>query len=147
MIIAIGADHGGYEYKEYIKEKFAEKVSFIDCGAYELNTEDDYVDFAFAVAEAVSTKKADRGIFVCRTGVGASIAMNKVKGIFCGLAESKKDVELASKKNHINCLTFGADNVCKRNVCSLVETFLTTEKEGGRHQRRVDKIADYEKNK
>ena len=147
MKVAIGADHGGFLYKEMIKEKFGKDNTIIDMGAFSHNPDDDYVDFSLAVAEAVASKKADRGIFVCRTGVGASISMNKVVGVYCGLAESKEDCLLARKKNNINCLTFGADNVSKRKVCELVKTFLMTEFEGGRHQRRVDKIKDYENKK
>ena len=147
MIIAIGADHGGYLYKEMIKEKFGKNHTFLDMGAHQFDAQDDYVDFSIAVGQAVASKKADCGIFVCRTGVGASIAMNKIKGVFCGLAESKKDCLLARKKNNINCLTFGADNVSKIKVSGIVETFLTTEFEGGRHQRRVDKIKEYENKK
>jgi len=88
MIIAIGADHGGYLYKEYIKENL-NGVDFLDVGAKTLNGEDDYTDFSFAVAEAVNSGLADLGIMICRTGVGAVIAMNKVYGIRAGVCESK----------------------------------------------------------
>ena len=147
MVVAIGSDHGGYLYKELIKEKYGKELTFYDLGAHELDPADDYVDFSIAVAEAVASGKAERGIFICRTGVGASIAMNKVQKVFCGLAEGKTDCLLARKKNNINCLTFGADNVSKRKALAIVKTFLTTEFEGGRHQRRVDKIKKYESKK
>ena len=105
--VAIGCDHGGYEYKNYLI-KSVDGVEFVDVGSFELNPDDDYTEFAFKVAEEVSNNNVDRGILICRTGVGASIAMNKVKGVLAGLCEGIEDVKLARKKNNINCLTFGA---------------------------------------
>lgn len=145
MIVAIGADHGGFEYKQYIKETAKGIDGFVDCGAFEFNAEDSYVDFAIKVAETVRAKKADLGVFICRTGVGASIVMNKVPSVYCGLAENIKSVKLARQKNNINCLTFGADNVSKEKAVKIVETFIKSCFEGGRHQKRVDAIKLYEK--
>ena len=143
MVVAIGADHGGYEYKEYIKSYFKD-IEFIDVGAKRCDPEDDYTVFSFKVAEQVQNCKADKGIMICRTGVGAVIAMNKVKGIRAGVLETTKGVVLARKKNNINCLSFGADNIDKTLAVKIVELFLSTEFEGGRHQRCIDQITQYE---
>ena len=142
--VAIGCDHGGYEYKNYLI-KSVDGVEFVDVGSFEFNPDDDYTEFSFKVAEEVSKGTADRGILICRTGVGASIAMNKVKGVLAGLCEGIEDVKLARKKNNINCLTFGADNISKEEAVKIVKAFIETEFEGGRHKRRVDSILAYEK--
>ena len=143
MKIAIGADHGGFSLKEYIKQKL-NGIEVVDCGAYKECPADDYTDFSFAVAECVQSKKADYGIMICRTGVGAVVAMNKVKGIRAGVCESENSVTLARKKNDINCLSFGADNIDNTLALKIVNIFLNTPFEGGRHKRRVDKISAYE---
>lgn len=145
MIIAIGADHGGFLYKEYIKENL-EGVDFLDVGAETLNGEDDYTDFSFAVAEAVKSGKANLGIMICRTGVGAVIAMNKICGVRAGVCESENSVLLARHKNDINCLSFGADNITKEEALKISKLFITEQFEGGRHLRRVNKIMQYEEN-
>ncbi len=142
--VAIGSDHGGFEYKKHIIEN-VKGIDFVDVGSYTLNPEDDYTEFAFKIAEEVSSGNASRGILICRTGVGASIAMNKVKGVLAGLCEGVKDVQLARKKNNINCLTFGADNISKKEAVKIVNAFIEAEFEGGRHKRRVDSILAYEK--
>ena len=144
MKIAIGSDHGGFKYKEYLMEK-VKGVEFVDVGAFELNPEDDYTDFSFKIADMVSKGEVDRGIMICRTGVGAIIAMNKVNGVLAGLCEGVRDVVLARKKNNINCLSFGADNIHKTKAKAITESFILTSFEGGRHERRVNKILAYEK--
>jgi ribose 5-phosphate isomerase B len=144
MKIAIGSDHGGFEYKKYLMEK-VKGIEFVDVGAYELNPEDDYTDFSFKIAEMVSSGEVERGIMICRTGVGAIIAMNKVKGVLAGLCEGVPDVALAREKNNINCLSFGADNISKAKAKAITEAFILTSFEGGRHERRVNKILAYEK--
>ena len=82
---------------------------------------------------------------VCRTGVGAVIAMNKVKGVLAGLCEGVEDVVIARHKNNVNCLAFGADNISKTMAVKIVKSFIEEPFEGGRHKRRVDKILGYEK--
>lgn len=144
MKIAIGSDHGGFEYKNYLISKFFD-IEFVDVGSYELNPDDDYTDFSFKIAEKVASGEADKGIMICRTGVGAIIAMNKVKGVLAGLCEGVPDVVLARKKNNINCLAFGADNISKSKAKAIIEAFISTQFEGGRHERRVEKILAYEK--
>lgn len=143
MKIAIGADHGAFLYKEEIKKHFKD-IEFVDCGALQLNPEDDYTDFSFRVAELVASGQAEKGIMLCRTGVGAVIAMNKVEGIRAGVCESVESVTLARKKNNINCLSFGADNVKLKNGYKIIDKFINQEFEGGRHARRIEKIQKYE---
>lgn len=144
MIVAIGADHGGFNHKEAIKKNFSNSIKFIDVGAKALDLNDDYPEFSFKVAELVKSGQADFGIMLCRTGAGAVIAMNKVLGIRAGVFETIKGAKLARSKNNANILSFGADNVTVEKSFKLVETFLTTEFSGGRHQRRLEVIADYE---
>lgn len=143
MVVSIGADHGGFLHKEYIKTKFP-NIKFIDAGAFDIDEADDYTKFSFAVAEDVASGRADFGVMICRTGVGAVIAMNKVTGVRAGLCERVIDCEIARQKNNINVLSFGADNVCKKRAVRIVETFLSTKFDGGRHKRRMDDIAAYE---
>lgn len=145
MKIAIGADHGGFLYKEEIKKKFAGKYDFIDVGALEENPKDDYTTFSFAVGEKVSSGEADFGIMICRTGVGAVIALNKINGIRAGVLESVNGVELARSKNNINVLSFGADNITLSKAKKIVDKFLTTGFDGGRHSKRLEDIAEYER--
>lgn len=143
MKVAIGSDHGGFEYKNYIMKNIKD-VEFVDVGCFELNPDDDYTDFSFKVAEEVSNGKTEFGILICRTGVGATIAMNKVNGVLAGLCERVEDVVIARKKNNINCLSFGADNISKDQALQVVKKFINSPFEGGRHKRRVDKILAYE---
>lgn len=144
MKIVIGADHGGYNYKEEIKKHFMAKYEFIDVGAYKLDAKDDYTEFSFKVGEEVQNGNAEYGIMICRTGVGAVIALNKMKGIRAGVLENQEGVKLARKKNNINVLSFGADNVTLSEAIQIVELFLTTKFEGGRHKKRIQDIVDYE---
>ena len=144
MVIAIGADHGGFLYKDYIK-KTVKNVQFIDVGADKLDEADDYTDFSFKVAELVASKKADYAVIICRTGVGSVIAMNKVHGIRAGLCETVEDCHIARAKNNINAVSFGADNICKKRAVRIVNELISTSFDGGRHKRRVDKIMEYER--
>ena len=143
MIIAIGADHGGFSYKEKIKEYFSD-IKFVDVGAKKLDPKDDYTTFSFKVGESVKENKADLGIMICRTGVGAVIALNKIKGIRAGVLESEEGVILARKKNNINVLSFGADNITEEEAIKIVKLFISTEFEGGRHKKRLEDIKKYE---
>jgi len=144
MKIAIGADHGGYEYKKKIIEKLSSKHNFIDVGALEYDESDDYTKYSFLVGEGVASKAADVGIMICRTGVGAVIALNKIKGIRAGVLETEKGVYLARAKNNINVLSFGADNIKLSKALKIIDIFLSTNFEGGRHQKRLEDIANYE---
>ena len=143
-MISIASDHGGFALKEEIKELLTSKgLEVEDFGCY--NTDScDYPDFAEAAARAVSSGKCEKGIVVCTTGIGVSITANKVKGIRCALCSDAFSAEMTRRHNDSNMLAIGAGVVGKNLALRIVETFLDTELEGGRHQRRVDKITAIE---
>ncbi len=145
MKIAIGSDHRGYEAKERIKAVIDELGhTVIDRGAKSRES-CDYPDLAFAVAGDVAQGRADRGILLCGTGLGMSIAANKVAGIRAALCHDELTTQLARRHNDANILCLPADLVGDALMRSMVETWLDTEFEGGRHERRVNKIREYEK--
>jgi len=145
MVIVIGADHGGVDYKNRIVEEFSKKgIEFKDVGSYEIDPKDNYAEISIRVGEAVQKGEASFGIMICRTGVGAVIMLNKMKGIRAGVLESVESVYLARAKNNINVLSFGADNIKLRTAYKIIDKFLTTEFEGGRHSERLGVIAEYE---
>jgi ribose 5-phosphate isomerase B len=145
MKIAIGADHRGFELKERIKQRLHDlHHESVDVGTGS-EASVDYTDFAIAAAELVAAGAADRGILICGSGAGMSIAANKVTGIRAALAVSPEGARLARAHNDANVLALGAwqqDDVAR--VLEIVEAFIATEFEGGRHARRVDKIREYE---
>ena len=139
-MIAIGADHAGYEYKEKIKELLkSKKIEVRDFGTYSSESTD-YPDFAHEVAKMVSSGNAEYGILVCGTGIGMSIVANKHKGIRASNVESAMGARYARSHNNANILAIGARLTPWDRVMEIVKVFLTTPFEGGRHQRRVDKI-------
>jgi len=148
MKIAIGADHRGFALKERIKQFLrARGDDVIDVGTTG-DTSVDYTDFAIAAAENVARGDADRGVLICGSGAGMSIAANKVKGVRAALAVSPDGARLTRAHNDANVLALGAwqdDNV--EHVLAIVDAFLSTEFEGGRHARRVEKIRAYEEHK
>ena len=140
MIIAIGCDHGGYQRKEEVKEhleSLGHKV--IDCGTNSLDS-CDYPIFGRQVAELVSEGKANYGIVICTSGEGIMMAANKVKGVRCGLGYNDEVSSLMRQHNNANVISFGAKFMNKEEVLRRVDIFLTTEFEGGRHERRVNLI-------
>ena len=145
MKVSIGADHGGVLYKEKIKEYFKDKVEFIDVGSYEIISDDNYAEISLRVGEQVKNGTAEYGIMICRTGVGAVIALNKIQGIRAGLLETIDGIKLARSKNNINVLSFGADNRSVKKAIKIVDIFVNTAFEGGGHEARLKVIADYEK--
>ena len=147
MKIAIGADHAGFALKEGLRDALhAKGLEIVDFGTHS-NQSTDYPDYASAVAGAVSKDEADRGILVCSTGVGMSMAANKVDGVRAALAFNADEVALTRRHNDANVLTLGARYNSLEQASDLVDVFLNTPFEGGRHQRRVDKIADLERSK
>lgn len=144
MKISIGCDHGGYALKEHIKAYLEEKGhELLDCGTY--STEScDYPDFGRAAAQAVADGKCERGIVICTTGIGISIAANKVKGVRCALCTETWTAEMTRRHNNSNVLAMGAGVVGPNLAKEIVKTFLATDFEGGRHQRRVDKMMEIE---
>lgn len=137
MKIALASDHGGFELKEKIEEHLQQQgVEVVDLGCH---TEEsvDYPDYGKACGEAVVRGDAERGIVVCGTGIGISIAANKVKGIRCALCTSLFMAEMARKHNNANVLALGGRILETELALSIVDVWLSTEFEGGRHQRRV----------
>jgi ribose 5-phosphate isomerase B len=143
--IVVGADHRGFRLKEAIERRLREQgVDVVDVGTGD-EASVDYTDFAIAAAERVARGEAERGILVCGSGAGMSIAANKVKGVRAALAVSPEGARLARAHNDANVLALGAwQEGDEDQVLAIVETFLSTEFEGGRHARRVDKIRAYE---
>lgn len=140
MKIAIGCDHAGFELKEYIKEVLKEKnIEVIDLGTNSTDSVD-YPDYGHAVGEKVRDKKADCGVAICGTGIGISIACNKVKGIRCALCSEPLSAEFARRHNDANVLALGGRLIGKEMAKKILEVFLNTEFEGGRHERRIKKI-------
>ena len=144
-MIALGCDHGGYALKEHIKTYLEGKgLSYKDFGTFSTDS-CDYPVFGRAAAEAVASGECDRGIVICTTGIGISITANKVKGVRCALCSEPLSAEMTRRHNDANMLAMGAGMVGKNMAERIVDTFLATAFEGGRHQRRVDLITDMEK--
>ena len=140
MKIAVACDHGGLALKyvllEYLKKNGYEIMDFGTCTAESC----DYPDFVLPAAEAVASGECERGILVCSTGIGVSIAANKVKGIRCAHCHDTYSAKYTRLHNDANMLAFGQKIIGDGLMLEIVETFLNTEFEGGRHQRRIDKI-------
>ena len=140
MQIAIGSDHAGFELKEKLKtrlEALGHEVT--DCGCPSLESVD-YPDIGAAVGREVSDHRAERGIVVCGTGIGISIAANKVPGVRAALVHDRFTAEMSRMHNNANVLALGARTLDERHAQELMELWLETEFEGGRHERRVGKI-------
>ena len=147
MKIAIGADHAGFVLKEELRKALQDKgLEVVDVGTNSADSTD-YPDYAGAVAHQVADGSADRGILVCHTGVGMSIAANKVDGVRAALAFDEDEVRLTRAHNNANVLTLGAKYTSLEKSMSLIDVFLKTEFEGGRHDRRVGKIHALEQEK
>lgn len=148
MKIVIGADHRGFKLKELIKRHLRERGFGVADVGTDGETSVDYTDFAIAAAEQVGNHEADRGVLVCGSGAGMSIAANKVDGVRAALAVSADAARLSRAHNDANVLALGAwQEGDDANVLAIVDAFLDTEFEGGRHARRVEKIREYEERK
>ena len=140
MKIAIGSDHAGFDYKEHLRQKFTEQgFELTDFGAYSTDSAD-YPDFAHPVAQSVEDGKADFGILICGSGNGVCITANKHKGVRAALCWNNDLAALARQHNNANVICIPARFVDMETAVSMALTFLRTEFEGGRHQRRVEKI-------
>jgi ribose 5-phosphate isomerase B len=145
MRIAIGADHAGFVLKEKLRQRLAgEGHEVVDFGAGSAES-CDYPDFAQPVARDVARGRADRGILVCSTGIGMAIAANKVTGVRAAPAVSDDEVKMTREHNDANVLTIGARYLDEQRAMDMVRIFLDTAFTGGRHARRVAKIAQIEK--
>ena len=144
MKIALGCDHGGLELKEKVKAHLEQRgFEILDCGTYSTDS-CDYPDFGAAAARAVAKGDCERGIVICTTGIGISIAANKVKGIRCALLSDLMSARMTRQHNDTNMMALGAAVVGPMLALQIVDTWLDTEFEGGRHQRRVDKLSALE---
>lgn len=146
MKVTIGSDHGGYNLKEEIKSLLQEmQIEFNDVGTYQAEAID-YPEVSSKVAKSVLQGEADKGIIVCGTGIGVSIAANKFKGIRAALCNDVFSAQMAAEHNNANIITLGERVVGAGLAKMIVKTWLTTEFAGGRHERRVNQITDLEKN-
>ena len=140
MKISLGCDHGGYALKEHIKAYLESKGhEVVDCGTYSTDS-CDYPIFGEAAARKVQSGECERGIVICTTGIGISIAANKIKGIRCAHCADCLEAEKTRRHNDANMMAIGAGFTGKNMAERMVEVFLTTEFEGGRHERRVNKM-------
>ena len=145
MNIALGADHAGFALKQQIADALRQAGHQVLDQGTSSTASTDYPDYAAAVGQAVASGAAERGILVCSTGVGMSIAANKIPGVRAALAVSPEEVELTRQHNDANVLSLGAKYTGADAANQLVKLFLETGFEGGRHQRRVDKISQLER--
>jgi ribose 5-phosphate isomerase B len=143
MKIAIASDHGGYELKEYLKGHLAKRgVEVLDLGT-DSEESADYPVFGRACGEAVVSGRADRGVVCCGTGIGISIAANKVRGVRCAVCANAFMAEMCARHNDANVIALGGRVLGKEEAAEFVDLWLDTPFEGGgRHQRRVDALND-----
>lgn len=140
MKIALASDHGGFELKETVKKHLLERnIEVVDLGTNSTESVD-YPAYGTLCGETVVAGKADAGIVVCGTGIGISIAANKVKGVRCGLCTSVEMAHLTKQHNNANVLALGGRTTEPKLALEIVDEWLDTEFEGGRHQRRVDML-------
>ncbi len=144
MKIALGSDHAGFELKETVKRLLSSQDIQVDDRGTHSAESVDYPDFARLVGEEVARQQADFGILVCGTGIGMSMSANKVAGIRAAKVDTEFEAEMARAHNNANVLCLGARVTDAATAQKLVRKFLETRFEGGRHQRRVDKVMSIE---
>ncbi len=145
MKIAIGADHAGFPLKEKIKQVLQAQGAEVHDEGTNSGESVDYPDYARKVGEEVSRRQADWGILVCGSGIGMAIAANKVPGVRAANVSSDLEAQLSREHNDANVLTLGARILDEPTALKIVDKWLHTAFAGGRHQRRVDKIAELER--
>lgn len=142
MTVALGCDHGGFALKEKIIEYLTVKsVAYQDFGCFDTQS-CDYPEFARKAARAVASGECDRGVVVCTTGIGVSIVANKVPGVRCALCHEPWSAQMTRRHNDANMLALGAAVTGEGLALEILERFLGTEFEGGRHARRVGQIEE-----
>ncbi|HKZ22590.1 MAG TPA: ribose 5-phosphate isomerase B [candidate division Zixibacteria bacterium] len=145
MKVVVGADHAGFEVKEKVKNYLKRKgIEVEDVGTFSKDSVD-YPDYAFQVASKVSEKKVDFGVLVCKSGIGMSIAANKFKNVRAALVFTPEMAKLARSHNDANVLSLSGEFTKEEEVYKILDTWLATNFEGGRHERRVGKISKIEK--
>lgn len=147
MKIFIGADHRGFKLKNKIAVLLKKRGhTVLDVGTYDEEVSCDYPPLAFDVARRVAKTKGSRGILVCMTGIGHSIAANKIPGAYAALCYNQQAAQLSRQHNDANILILGSKFVPARNISKIVNVWLAAKFEGGRHLRRVNQIKAIEKN-
>ena len=148
MKIAIASDHGAFELKQKIAEYLNDKkdIKVFDLGTNNENISVDYPDYAGKVAKAIINKEVERGIIMCGTGIGISIAANKYKGIRAALCHNTYTAQMSREHNNANILAFGGRTTGIEIAKAMVDVWLTASYKGGRHQNRIDKIHKPEEN-
>ena len=147
MKVSLGADHRGFQVKERIKAFLVELGhEAIDCGTDSIKP-CDYPDIAYPTAKAVADGKAEMGILLCGSGIGMSIAANKVRGVRAALCHDEVSVDLARRHNNAKVLCLSADGLNEKQMVKVIRIFLDTPFDGGRHERRVNKVMDIEAGK
>ncbi len=142
MKIVVGSDHAAYELKEAIKEKLiSEGHEVIDVGCDSTESVD-YPKYGHAVGRAVASGEAERGIAVCGSGIGISIACNKVPGIRAALCTSVEMAEMCRRHNNANVVCMGARMISQELAFDIIDTWMTTDFEAGKHLRRINEIED-----
>lgn len=144
MKIALSSDHGGFRLKEAIKKDLVEKGYEVEDFGSTSTDSCDYPDFAIPVAKKVASGEFDRGILICGTGIGIGIVANKIKGVRAALCHDTFSAQATRNHNDANVLTMGERVVGEGLALKIVETFLNSDFEAGRHQRRIDKITALE---
>ncbi|HSQ22125.1 MAG TPA: ribose 5-phosphate isomerase B [Coriobacteriia bacterium] len=144
MRIYLGADHGGFALKQHVKSFLAELGHEVTDVGTDSEESVDYPDFAAVVGEAVASGEADLGVLVCGTGLGMAIAANKIPGVRAVQASDPEMAHMARLHNNANVLTLPGRYIGPERAAEVIDAFLSTAFEGGRHQRRVDKIAALE---
>jgi len=146
MKVAIGADHGGFEMKKRLLARLASEYELIDAGAHRFDPEDDYPDIAVALARVIADGKAERGILVCGSGVGACIAANKVPGVRACLCHDTYSAHQGVEHDNMNVLCLGARVVGEELAIELARAFLAARFiDEGRFRRRLNKVLDIER--
>ena len=146
MIVAVGTDHGGFALKSVVMDAIrAAGHEIVDCGAFQLEPGDDYPDFAAQVARAVADGRATRGVLICGSGVGASIAANKFIGIRCALCHDTFSAHQGVEDDSMNVIALGARVVGPSLAVEIVTTFLRAQFSGAeRHKRRLEKVNGFD---
>lgn len=143
-MVAIGSDHGGYKLKEEIKKYLEEKeIEYEDCGTFSEESVD-YPEIAKAVATEIQNKQCNKGILICRSGIGMSIVANKFKGIRCAKCDNEEEAKFSRMHNDSNVLALGADYIETNEAIRVVRMWLATQFEGGRHAERIKIITEIE---
>lgn len=144
MKISIACDHGAFDLKERLKAHLIEQGHQVaDCGTHSTDS-CDYPDFGIAAAKLVADGSCERGVVLCTTGIGMSMAANKVKGVRCALCHETLSAEMTRRHNNANVLAMGAGVTGGNLAERILDVFLSTDFEGGRHQRRIDKMMEAE---